>query len=80
MRFVKRENSRFQSNHQRGYFCRKSSMSTVARTIVPPAVVTSNQCRPAWTLMCSSVAMRITIGITVMNRNPVVSRLSGRSG
>ena len=30
--------------------------------------------------MCSSVPMRIAIGMMVMNRNAVVSRFSGRSG
>src|SRR5262249_31376030 len=82
-RLVTRCNSRFQSNHQRGYFCRNRIMSSGARNNTPPAVAVVYVAWP-WADHCHScpdtAPRTIAMGMTVKIRNPVVRRLRGRAG
>ncbi len=73
---------RFQSNHQRGYFCRKTSMSTSGtKTAAPPITkLEVVEWSPSRKDSPDSIVTTTTIGIATMNRNAVVSRLSDRDG
>ena len=83
MRFVNRISSRFQSNHQRGYFWRKriiKSGGTKSRAVPlsatdVPGPDASQAAGPPW-----MVATRIRIGIAQINLNAVLPRSRFRSG
>ena len=79
--------SRFQSNHQRGYFWRNRIISSGPANSRPPAPTTT--VRPVWVAPLSpyqfhvspeTVPSTMAMGMMVKIRKPVVSRLSGRSG
>jgi hypothetical protein len=80
-RFVKRISSTFQSNHQRGYFPRKTIISSGGRNSRPPIAT-----RPAWSPSAAdapravSAVSTIAIGTSMTSLNAFVIRLSGRSG
>ena len=78
--------SRFQSNHQRGYFWRNRIMSSGPANSRPPAPTTT--VRPVWLaplppyqlhVSPETVPSAMAMGMIVKIRKPVVSRLSGRS-
>src|SRR5438270_8625209 len=80
---MNRSSSRFQSNHQRRYFCWKTIIRSGAKKSSPPAPAATS--RPWWPqpppAQPPSTAPRTTrIGIATMIRKVVVSRLSCRSG
>src|SRR5918912_3181602 len=79
---MNRSNSRFQSNHQRGYFCRKTIIRSGAKKSSPPApAATSRPWPQPPPAQPPSTAPRTTrIGIATMIRNAVVSRFRSRSG
>ena len=77
--FENLRSSRFQSNHQRGYFCRNTIISSGARNSTPPVPPANLQpCSPGARL--PMLAATIKIGIATINLNAVVPRLRSRSG
>src|SRR2546423_2285286 len=80
---MKRSSSRFQSNHQRGYFCRNTIIRRGAKKSSPPAPAATS--RPWWpepppAQTPSTVPRTTRVGIASMIRKAVVSRFSSRSG
>src|SRR5919204_5108184 len=80
--FENRSSSRFQSNHQRGYFCRTRIIRSGAMKSSPPVPAPAVQSflPPPNTSPCPTLAATIRIGIMMIHLNAVVSRLSSRSG
>ncbi len=71
--------SRFQSNHQRGYFRRHAIISATGRNRMPPAPSTVWPLVPPTVGPVTSPRIR-AMGMTVNGRKKVVSRSSSRSG
>src|SRR5918993_1149076 len=87
-RLENRVSSRFQSNHQRGYFSRKRIISSGPANRMPPAptttVVVVSAAAPVSVQVQASapetVPSTIAIGMTVNTLKNVVRRLRSRSG
>ena len=70
---------RFQSNHQRGYFCRKRSIMATAAQSTPPDSTTMAE-SPACHVGPDTRLRRIMTGMAVNGLKNVVSRFSSRCG
>src|ERR671931_2426715 len=79
---MKRSSSRFQSNHQRGYFWRKTIIRRGPKKSSPPAPAATSWPWPQPQLppLPSTLPRTTRIGIATISRKAVVSRLSCRSG
>ena len=83
-RLMKRRSSRFQSNHQRGYFSRKriNSSGGMNSSPMPPITIVAllgSLSQPP-VEKPSMLAITIAIGMIVKMRNAVVRRSRARSG
>ena len=82
---MKRNSSRFQSNHHRGYFWRNRIISSGAMNSRPPAAITMVVVvLPVSVVDCQvppeTVPSRIRIGIAQISRKNVDRRSRSRSG